>query len=148
MTLAIWDSAAGLIPCRIVAAWPSAFGGFDFLAELTGSRGIYRRGGIIESNALAIVPRYAIRRGRYSSRISAYTWQAADLAEALEAGKARWHLRSLRPGTIAAMESPLRYCLAERWPDSVRRWHWLAPEYAGRRQALRALAAKESGRII
>lgn len=72
---AFFDSAAGLLKVQILEAWQGRPGGYMFKVRVTSRRNrIYPCGAILESNALSIVPRYAISRRKYSTRILAYDW--------------------------------------------------------------------------
>jgi hypothetical protein len=74
MTLAYFDSFAGLVPCRIVAVgdWNDA----NSLARVqyTATRGAYKRGEYDTQTLRYIVPRTAVRRRKYGTVIVAYRW--------------------------------------------------------------------------
>lgn len=81
--LAYFDSFAGLIPCKVVSvndAADSEFLGLSITVKLTADRGSYRRGEVIESDALHVIPRGYVRglRSRSSTPriLSGYRWTA------------------------------------------------------------------------
>lgn len=84
-TLAFYDSFAGLIPCKVEQIEDKLHRDSNLRgcsssciirAKLTASRGAYKRGEIIESTALHIVPRNYVRRRKYGARIiGGYRWE-------------------------------------------------------------------------
>lgn len=74
MTLAYFDSFAGLVPCRIVAVgdWDNKFS--DARVQFTATRGPWKKGEFYTALLCRIVPRKAVsvRNGQY--RIRAYKW--------------------------------------------------------------------------
>ena len=78
--LAYFDCFAGLIPCKVLAITGShgaASTGFASSSQtvrfkLTARRGAYRRGEVLESFGLHVVPRGAVRRLQSGERIRPY----------------------------------------------------------------------------
>ena len=88
--LAYLDSFAGLVPCRIVAVGVWRDGSSQARVQYTATRGAYRRGDFGTHVLRHVVPRTAIRRRKYSTRIAAYSWpliladKAASLRKSIE----------------------------------------------------------------
>lgn len=141
---AFWDSASGLVPCRILAAWEGeGVGGWRFLVQLTANRGVYSRGEVQEASALSIVPRGAVYRRGYHFRIRAYSWTRAELAQAIEAGRAAWHVR-----TVAHRYKPgvQNWTVAKRFPGSqAEPWRWHAGQYGTRAGAAKLARELNAG---
>lgn len=143
---AYWDSASGLIPCKIVAAWHGeGAGGWRFLVELSANRGVYSRGGVQESSALSVIPRSAVYRRSYQFRIRAYVWTRAELAEAIEAGRKAWHVRTIafryKPGIEA-------WTVAKRFPGSAREpWRYYSGRLSSRSRAAKLARDLNAGRV-
>lgn len=75
--LAYFDSfVAGLVPCKVLSikgeSAECARSDQEVTLKLTAARGPYKRGEIMQSSALWVAPRDAIRRTKYSARITAY----------------------------------------------------------------------------
>ena len=80
--LAYYDSAAGVLACKILEARPGAIGQFEFKIRITARNSrFYPCGEILETNGLAVFPRRALYRKKYGWRILAYDWNmwAGDL---------------------------------------------------------------------
>lgn len=142
---AYWDSASGLIPCKIVAAWyGEGAGGWRFLVELTANRGVYSRGEVQESSALSVVPRSAVYRRSHQFRIRAYVWTRAELAQAIESGRDAWHVR-----TIAHRYKPgvQNWTVAKRFPGSASEpWRYWSGQLGTRARAAKLCRDLNAGR--
>jgi hypothetical protein len=84
-SLAYFDSFSGLIPCKVLEISDklksdSKFAGKTsdciISVKLTANRRAYKRGEIIKSDALKIIPRQHISRRKYGARIiGGYSWK-------------------------------------------------------------------------
>jgi len=75
--LAYFDSFSGLVPCRILSVdrTPDTMGSSAFVeVQFTAPRGPFRRGEKYTTFLHRVVPRNAIRRTRYHTRIRAHDW--------------------------------------------------------------------------
>lgn len=74
--LAYFDSSSGLVPCKVLSikgkSAKCARSDQMVTLKLTAARGPYKRGEILQTPAFWAVPRDAIRRTKYSTRIAAY----------------------------------------------------------------------------
>lgn len=57
-----FDSFAGLVPCRVIEVDP---GGEKVTIQLTGNRGAYKRGEVLEARQCHVTPVMAIRSTKY-----------------------------------------------------------------------------------
>ena len=85
---AFYDSFAGLIPAKVIAIEPWDHG-LNVTLKLTATRGAYRRGEEIVTNASRAVPREAVYMKRGMFFIQPYTW---DVERPGGCGAARPHL--------------------------------------------------------
>ena len=75
-TLAYFDSFSGLIPCKVIDIKESPGLG-NIRIKLTAGRGAYRRGEVLESTWIHVVPRSHVRMSKYGARIiGGYNWKA------------------------------------------------------------------------
>jgi hypothetical protein len=77
MTLAYYDSFAGLVPCRIAAVgdWNDRYS--DARIQFTASRGAYRRGEWSTVPLNRVVPRTAVFTRSGARMVRRYKWPAA-----------------------------------------------------------------------
>ena len=83
-SLAYFDSFSGLIPCRVksisdplsdVEGLKGKTTSCLLSVTLTASRGAYKKGEDIESNAIRVIPRSNVRKSKYGARIiGEYSW--------------------------------------------------------------------------
>lgn len=74
--LAYFDTFAGLVPCVVKAisgTSPNPISSVEVQFKITADRGAYRKGELLKSSSLWVVPRGAIRRRQYQSTIGHYT---------------------------------------------------------------------------
>jgi hypothetical protein len=84
-TLAYFDGFSGMIPCKVIAirdthannAWRGTSSACYIDVKLTAKRGAYKRGEIITSTALHIVPRTHARfpRNGMARILNGYRWE-------------------------------------------------------------------------
>jgi hypothetical protein len=78
--LAYIDSFAGLVPCRVTDVRDVRDPVLSTIyrqvtATVTADRGAYKRGEIVSLASHTIVPRTAVRRRKYSTRILPFHWE-------------------------------------------------------------------------
>lgn len=79
MTLAYYDSFAGLLPCRIVAVGDWNNDGSQARIQFTTTRGGYQRGEFCTTKLRNVIPRSAVYRSRQHCgqyRIKSYSWES------------------------------------------------------------------------
>jgi|LakMenE18May11ns_1017448.scaffolds.fasta_scaffold9734746_2 hypothetical protein len=85
-SLAYFDSFSGLVPCKVISIsdelsqCPGLNGRTTkclISVRLTATVGAYKKGEIIDSNPLRVIPRSNVRRSKYGTKIIGdYFWQA------------------------------------------------------------------------
>lgn len=72
-TLAYFDTFSGCIPCKVlsVSGAPGNTSDCRIIFKLTASRGAYRRGEVLENDALKIIPRKHFKGNRI---LGGYSW--------------------------------------------------------------------------
>lgn len=73
---AYFDSSAGLVPCRVLSITGEpgpASSAQEVTFAITASLGPYKRGEILSSDALSVVPRAAVRRRKHGVVIIPYS---------------------------------------------------------------------------
>lgn len=71
--LAFYDTFSGCIPCKVlsISGSPGNTSQCRIIFKLTTSRGAYRRGEVLESDALKVIPRPYVKGNRI---FGGYTW--------------------------------------------------------------------------
>lgn len=82
--LAYYDCFTGFIPCWITAingpvGVPST--AQRVTIKITARKGAYKRGEVIETSGIHVVPRGALRRGKYCTTIRPYEFGHSDSGE-------------------------------------------------------------------
>lgn len=78
--LAYIDSFAGLVPCKVLAietdkdSSPLTINYIRVKVTARNNRA-YTHGQIVETTGRAIIPRHAIKRGKYTTQIMPYAWK-------------------------------------------------------------------------
>lgn len=87
---AFFDSFAGLVPCEIVGLTrDNEYCFYEATVKVTADHGAYKRGQTVDTLLSRVVPRNAIRRLKYSTRIKPYSWHDRGLFEKFPIGTYR-----------------------------------------------------------